>query len=167
MAKSHAAEDLPIWEEVYRRAFPDFLSMDSFREYGEWQKAGIDRGITLKNSKVIHVDEKVRSKPYEDIALEYWSVEEKQIPGWVCKPLRADYIAYLVAPLGVCHFLPVIQLQNAWVKNGDMWKKQYGSIRAKNKNYNTVCCCVPWQEVYKKVGRELRVTFERFDIESA
>ena len=40
---SHSASDLPIWEEVYRQAFPSFAAMVDHRQDGEHQRAGIDR----------------------------------------------------------------------------------------------------------------------------
>ena len=73
LAKSHAAADLPIWEEVYRKAFPLFQTMVDYRKNGDHQKAGIDRGVYQTNSEPILIDEKIRYDDYGDIALEYWS----------------------------------------------------------------------------------------------
>ena len=94
LAASHRASDLPIWEEIYRKSFPDFLAMVDHRQDGEHQRAGIDRSVILENSKQILIDEKIRWKPYPDIAVEYLSNDRTGAPGWACKPLRADYIAY-------------------------------------------------------------------------
>ena len=94
LAASHRASDLSIWEEIYRKSFPDFLAMVDHRQDGEHQRAGIDRSVMLENSKQILIDEKIRWKPYPDIAVEYLSNDRTGAPGWACKPLRADYIAY-------------------------------------------------------------------------
>ena len=172
---SHEAEDLPFWGEVYRKAFPGMVAMVNHREDGEWQRAGIDRSLILKNSKQILIDEKVRGrnkltgKVYTDIALEYWSDEERQSPGWVCKPLRADYIAYAIAPIGKCYLLPVIQLQIAWNENSSEWIENYRRIKARNK-YNgnvwtTISVPVPVSELFSAIGKGLRVSFHPMEID--
>lgn len=160
LAKSHAASDLPIWEEIYRQAFPTFAAMVDHRQDGEHQRAGIDRSVLLANSKQILVDEKVRWKAYDDIALEYWSDEGRKVPGWVCKPLRADYIAYAIAPLGRAYLLPVLQLQLAWARCGERWIEQHQEIRAKNSRYTTVSVGVPVADLFREIGGALRCRFQ-------
>lgn len=166
LAESHAASDLPIWEQIYRASFPGFLAMVDHREDGEHQRAGIDRSVLLTNSKQILIDEKIRKrnkltgKVYDDIALEYFSDEGRNKPGWVCKPLRADYIAYAIGPLGRCYLLPVIQLQLAWSRNGAAWRRKYPTVRANNDGYVTVSVGVPVAVVFGEVGRALRCQFD-------
>ena len=120
LTKSHKAEDMPFWEETYRKAFPNMQSMLSHRQDGEHQRNGIDRSIILENSKQILIDEKVRWKAYDDIALEFLSDKKRNLPGWVCKPLQCDYIAYAIAPRGVLLFIAstptAICLARAWRK---------------------------------------------------
>ena len=133
LAASHRASDLPIWEEIYRKSFQGFLAMVDHRQDGEHQRAGIDRSVILENSKQILIDEKIRWKPYPDIAVEYLSNDRTGAPGWACKPLRADYIAYAIAPLGMCYLLPVIQLQQAWRRKGEIWMASCFIVRAPNR----------------------------------
>ena len=38
LAASHRASDLPIWEEIYRKSFPEFLAMADHRQDGEHQR---------------------------------------------------------------------------------------------------------------------------------
>lgn len=170
---SHRAEDLPFWAEVYRKAFPTLEAMVNHRRDGWHQRQGIDRSITLDNSKQILVDEKVRGrnkitgKVYTDIALEYLSDEEREVPGWVCKSLLADYIAYAIAPLGKCYLLPVPQLQQAWQKNKARWLNG-PAIRAHNR-YNgrtwvTVSVGVSVPVLFKAIGDCLRVAFDPVEI---
>jgi len=160
---SHDAEDLPIWEEVYSRAFPGMAGMVSHRENGFWQHAGIDRSVILMTGKQIFIDEKVRGKDYGDILLEYISNDKTGALGWVCKPLLADYIAYLIPSSGMCHMLPVIQLQIAWERNKGDWRKKYKNIIAKNKGYGTHSCCVPVNKIYPAIGAGLRINFTPFN----
>jgi len=163
LAASHLAEDLPFWEEVYRKAFPDMRAMINHREDGDHQRAGIDRSIILGNSKQILVDEKTRWKVYEDIALEVWSDKDRLSPGWVCKPLLADYIAYAIAPLGRCYLLPVIQLQEAWRVNGGEWSDRYFHPCANNeldgRTWVTESVAVPVDILFSAIGKCLRVSF--------
>jgi len=159
LAASHRASDLPIWEEIYRKSFPDFLAMVDHRQDGEHQRAGIDRSVILENSKQILIDEKIRWKPYPDIAVEYLSNDRTGAPGWACKPLRADYIAYAIAPLGMCYLLPVIQLQQAWRRKGEIWKASCFIVRAPNRGYTTLSAAVPVHELFSEIGRALRVPF--------
>jgi len=169
LEKSHSASDLPIWEQVYRRAFPTFTAMVDHRDDGEHQRAGIDRSVILANSKQLLIDEKARfpganGVVYRDILLEYISVSKdggiSGSPGWVCKAMRADYIAYAIVGLGVCYMLPVIQLQTAWAKNGVNWIDSYGIRKAQNKGYLTVNCPVPVDVLFPEIGRAFRVRFD-------
>ena len=159
LAASHAASDLPIWEQIYRAAFPSFCAMVDHRQDGEHQRAGIDRSVILQNSKQILIDEKIRYKPYNDILLEYLSNDRTGALGWVCKPLRADYIAYAIAPLGRCYLLPVIQLQTAWTQKGEFWKLTCREIVAKNRGYNTLSIAVNPDQLFPAIGAALRVSF--------
>jgi len=169
LKQSHAAEDWPVWGQVYTQAFPQMLEMISHREDGPHQRAGIDRSVIMANSKQILIDEKARGrnkitgKVYDDIALEYMSDAERSMQGWVCKPLLADYIAYAILPLGKCYLLPVIQLQAAWEANKGRWLKQYGTIKAKNPTWTTLSCCVSPDELFSRIGACLRLTFDAID----
>jgi hypothetical protein len=166
LLKSHAAEDNPIWEEIYRKAFPGFACMVNHRQDGPHQRAGIDRSVILYNSKQLLIDEKARYRNaktghvYQDIALEYLSNEERGVPGWVCKPLMADYIAYAILPIGKCYLLPVTQLQAAWTKHGEDWIDRYRQIPAQNDGYTTLSCPIPVDVLFAAIGSCLRVSFE-------
>ncbi len=168
LAKSHSASDLPIWKEVYRQAFPSFVAMIDHRQDGEHQRAGIDRSVILANSKQILIDEKARFRNrngtvYEDIALEYWSDYERRERGWVCKPLRCDFIAYAIVPLGRCYLLPVIQLQIAWTRNAKAWASRYPRVEARNRHYTTISVAVPPDVVFGAVGSALVFDFDPVD----
>lgn len=159
LVSSHKASDLPIWEQIYRKSFHDFLAMVDHRQDGEHQRAGIDRSVILENSKQILIDEKIRWTAYPDIAIEYLSNDRTGAPGWACKPLRADYIAYAVAPLGLCYLLPVVQLQQAWIAKGEQWKETCFKVRATNRGYSTWSVAVPVKDLFAEIGKALRVSF--------
>lgn len=159
LRRSHAASDLPIWREIYRQAFPTMQAMVDHRDDGEHQRAGIDRSVILANSKQVLIDEKVRWKAYNDIALEYWSDRDRRVPGWVCKPLRCDFICYAIAPIGKAYMLPVQQLQQAWSVYGETWRKAYSDCNAQNRSYVTVSCPVPVPVLFRAIGECLRFGF--------
>lgn len=169
LRQSHIASDLPIWEEMYKQAFPTMVVMVDHRTDGTHQRAGVDRSIILEEGKRVWVDEKIRGKNkitgrvYDDISLEHVSNDRSNSPGWVEKPLLCDYIAYAIAPLGKGYLLPVIQLQQAWRANKDSWRNKYGDRQARNAGYNTIFTPVPVQVVFPAIGELLRLTFTSVD----
>jgi len=143
LAKSHAQAGASWWYDVYRIAFPSLAAAVCVRNDGWAQRGGIDRVLTLESGRVIYVDEKVREKDWPDILLERWSDEAKKVPGWVQKPLACEFIAYAFVPSETCYLLPTLTLQRAWRIYGRDWAKAYGTVRAKNKHYDTVSVPVP------------------------
>lgn len=143
LAYSHSQTDQPWWEDVYRRAFPDFHSMTDLREDSDHQRMGVDRHVTLSSGRVVEIDEKVRRRDYGDILIEYWSDEQRRKPGWAAKSLRCDFIAYAVEPSATCYLIPFQQLRAAWRANGASWVETYGRREAANRGYVTVSCPVP------------------------
>jgi len=164
LARSHAASDLSLWLEIYRQAFPTLQVAIDHREDGEHQRAGIDRSLILANSKQILIDEKIRwpgknGRIYHDILLEYVSNDRYNTPGWVCKPLRADYICYGIAAVGRGYLLPVPQLQQAWSRHGAEWLEANGTRTSPNQGYNTLNCPVAVRTLFAAIGDCLRVPF--------
>lgn len=142
LLRSHSYADAPWWEEVYRSYFGDrFESMQDMRGDGWWQKAGIDRFVSLSNGRRISVDEKVREKDWEDILLEYDSTGSYD--GWMVKPLGCDYIAYAFAPSRRCFLLPYDQLKAAWQANKAQWYAECRTVEAPNERYITRSLAVP------------------------
>ena len=159
LAASHAASDLPIWEEIYRAAFRDFACMVDHRQDGEHQRAGIDRSVILENSKQILIDEKIRYKAYNDIFLEYWSDLERKIPGWAFKSLRADYICYAIAPTGRAWLFPVQQLQKAIQAHKHEWKTEHSWRLVPNRGYTTAGIIVDPDTLISAISEAFSVKF--------
>lgn len=156
---SHNCSDLSCWAEIYEKAFPTVRAIIDHREDGQHQRAGIDRSVVLAGGKQLYIDEKVREKDWGDIALEYVSNNRTGALGWVEKHLLADYIAYAFLPSGRAYLFPVPQLQAAWAANRSMWLSKFGTIKAANAGYETLCCCVETNELFKAIGKCLRVSF--------
>ena len=134
------------WGRIYSDLFPDMISYT--REYNrELQKSGIDRVIKLSNGKLINVDEKVRYKEYNDIALEHWSSFEDKVLGWCLKPLDCDYILYVFWQSCRYYLIPFPELRRLFEENFDIWRKQYTVLKTRNRgtnsDYTTISICVP------------------------
>lgn len=162
LAQSHEFEDAPWWGEVYRAAFHNFAGMACVRHApgDDWgQKGGIDRVITLSSGRTLRVDEKVRTKDYDDILLERWSDRDQQKAGWVQKDLACDYIAYAFVPSRRCYLLPFHELRRAWLRFGREWIATYPPVMAHNegagRRWTTESVAVPievLQEALKNVS---------------
>jgi hypothetical protein len=171
LARSHAAADLPIWEQMYRQAFGDFQARHDHRQDGPHQREGIDVSVILHGGRQLWVDEKIRGrgkngKIYDDVALEYVSNDRTNAPGWVEKKhMLTDYIAYAIAPRGVGYLLPLVQLQQAWAANKAGWLRKFREPvhNAPNNGYRTLFCPVPVAELFKAIGSQLRLTFTPFE----
>ena len=134
----------PFWIEIYKKAFPNFTNlMTGKKEYCNSQKYGVDRIIYLENGKTITLDEKVRTKVYQDIALEFISNDTKNSPGWMEKDLSIDYLAYAFLPIKTTYLFDWRMLKRAWEHFNDQWKKEYFISKAENKTYHTLSVCVP------------------------
>lgn len=150
LKKSEQHADASWWLDVYRAAFPTLKTHHSVREDGWAQRGGIDRVLVLECGRVVTVDEKVRERDYGDILLEYWSNKEREVRGWVCKPLACDFIAYAVAPTSTCYLLPTLTLRAAWRNNAENWvalgnsgRDGFKVCKAINNGYTTVSLAVP------------------------
>ena len=152
IVKSFQVSEYAFWNDAYKTFFGDYFkeSIDH-KELGEHQKVGIDRTVVLTTADHIYIDEKYRLTKYNDILCEEWSREEEGVKGWIEKPLRCHYIAYAILPLGRVYLLPTIQLQQAWRKNKDKWKEEYGSKKVRNTSYTTVFTPVPVSVIYLSI----------------
>lgn len=163
---SHEYEDAPWWVQVYSKAFPGFNSMMSVRKDGWAQRGGIDRVVQLSSGKSVTIDEKVRSKDWDDIALERWSDRDKRTPGWVQKDLACDFIAYAFVPTQRCFLLPFLTLRKAWQLEGRRWCEMaaeevggFKVIEAKNKGYVTESIAVPTDILMASIRQAMVVSW--------
>lgn len=153
--------DHPMWEEVYRRAFPTLEATYCVRNDGWAQRGGIDRVLMLKSGKTLYVDEKIRRKAYQDVLLEYKHVYKNGnwTPGWIAKDLACDYIAYAWEPLSLAYLLPFHQLRRAWHDNRKEWVANCFKSEADNGSYTTIGCCVPISDLLPAINDAMRIDF--------
>jgi hypothetical protein len=161
LAYSHRHADAPYWQDVYRQAFPDMATCLDLRHDGWHQRAGRDRAVVLTSGRMIYIDEKVRRRAYDDIAVEIWSTyplngEPPYSPvpgavhGWGAKPLDCDFLAYAFETLRVCYLFPFLGVRAAWAKHARMWigkateeEDGYRWVEARNGRYKTISIAVP------------------------
>jgi hypothetical protein len=173
MAKVHSFEERRLWSrsmsgqlwfgETYRRAFGEGFTMQTIEDDGWAQRAGIDRMLVLPCGRSFGIDEKVREKEYGDVLLEFMSDKARKQPGWVVKPLLAEYIAYAVAPSGRCHLFPTLTLQRAWRHLGEGWKRRYGVIDVLNTSWVTLCVPVPTAVLFDAIRDAMNITMSPMD----
>lgn len=159
LARSHAYSDAPWWLDVYRNAFPTLVGCHDMRADGWAQRGGMDRLLVLSSGKTLSVDEKVRERDWPDVLLEYWSDEEERAPGWIAKDLACDFIAYAFVPSQTCLLLPFHQLRLAWQRHRKEWVAAHKQVRADNGRYTTVSVAVPKDELMRRVGEAMSISW--------
>lgn len=165
LTASHEFEEAPFWREIYETFFPGHLAILRHTQDGWHQRAGIDVSVIMPDSKQYLIDEKIRPHDFGDILLEEISDATRNIPGWACKPLRADYICYAYLDTGKAFLLPVLQLQNAWRRHSQEWKETRTPIVAPNRDPDTgrewesISWGIYEYELFPAIGAGLRATF--------
>lgn len=145
------ANDL-LWKQVYKKAFPNMVNCMPLRKDCEMQRMGVDRVITLDNSRTLYIDEKIRFKNYPDILLEFISVDTTGAVGWMEKPLAIDYLAYMFFEAKKVYMIDWRMLKRVWKYYGERWKKKYTSVVADNGTYKTHSIAVPIDDLLKAVS---------------
>lgn len=151
LAWSLRSGDEPFWEAVYFKAFPNMVSWNLCNDIRH-QRMGIDRVLSLSNGRKLYIDEKKRSRVYNDILLEYISVDTTGAPGWMEKDLAIDYLAYAFMPIRRCYLFPWEMLRRAWLHFRDTWKAEYKSVPGYNEGYTTWSVAVPIGVLTKAVS---------------
>ncbi len=145
--------DEPFWNAVYTKAFANLVNHMTCTGDTLSQRQGIDRVLHLASGQTLYIDEKKRDKDYDDILLEYVSVDTTGAPGWVEKDLNIDYLAYAFMPSKRCYLLPWLQLRRAWNNFGAEWKSTYRIVKASNPGYQTLSVAVPIKVLQTAITR--------------
>jgi len=147
-----------FWKNIYQKAFPNLVNIMSCPGDYESQRMGIDRIILLSNGKTLKIDEKKRRENWDDILLEYISIDTTNTPGWIEKNLAIDYLAYAFMPLQKAYLLPWPMLKRVWLHFGKDWKKLgedekegFRKVEAENNDYKTISVAVPITILLKEV----------------
>lgn len=147
LAYSEAASDESFWDAIYKKAFPNMVNHMLCSGNTQSQRMGIDRLILLSNGRTLSIDEKKRREEYQDILLEYISVDTTGAPGWIEKDLTIDYLAYAFMKSKRVYLFDWLALRRAWQHYKDTWKRIYPTIQAQNNGYKTLSIAVPIETV--------------------
>ena len=148
---SETASDEPFWDAIYRKAFPNMLWHRLCSGDTIGQRRGVDRLIYLSNDRVLRIDEKKRATEYNDILLEYVSVDTTGAPGWIEKDLAIDYLAYAFMQSQRVYLFDWLMLRRSWLRYKSEWLEKYKIPPAKNNGYNTLSVAVPIKELRQVV----------------
>lgn len=137
-------------------------------------RQGIDWWVEMSTAKHLAVDAKVREQdwaarnPHEDdLALESWSVVEKQVPGWTRDAnKKCDYVLWLWKDTGRFCLVPFPMLCGVFSRRWQSWRVDYKTRQQHtpraNGGYHSECVFVPrrelWAEIYRQYGGQLEAT---------
>ena len=141
-----------IWWEFYKKTFPSLLRFKRVSSKEENIK-GYDRILCVgKHNKIILIEEKEDKYKTGNFFLEYISNDSTRSPGWICKPLKAEYIAYYFINYNKHYLFDTRLLQYVWIVNNEDWKYKYGIKIVPNIDYNTLGVAVPINKVLQEVN---------------
>lgn len=153
LSYSESASDEPFWASVYKKAFPNIVNLMLASGDVKSQRMGVDRVVFLSSGKTLYIDEKKRKENYNDILLEYISVDTTGAPGWIEKDLMIDYLAYAFMPSKTVYLFPWNMLRRAWLHFKDEWIEKYTIPPAYNNGYKTISVAVPTEILRNAVSR--------------
>ena len=137
-------------------------------------KQGIDWWVEMNTANHLSIDAKVRKIDWaathpdeDDLALETWSVVEKEVIGWTRdKNKKCDYVLWLWIDTGRFCIIPFPMLCRVFIKKWQSWRSVYKTKQQFTPRfgdgYHSECVFVPrrqiWAEIYKNYGGSLRIT---------
>jgi len=130
---------------------------------------GIDWWIEHSAGKFLSVDCKVREEDWaargsatDDLALETFSVVEKNIAGWTrSAEKKTDYVLWLWLDTGRWLLVPFPMLCSVFSREWNNWRHKFKTarqrtVRGNGEFYHSECVFVPrrtvWEEIYRQYG---------------
>ena len=129
-------------------------------------KQGVDWWVETSTAKHLAVDAKVREQDWaaknpneDDLALETWSVVEKQIPGWTRDATKkCDYVLWLWQDTGRFCLVPFPMLCSVFSRKWQEWKRSHKTrtqfTPRSSGGYHSECVFVPRREVWAEIYRQ-------------
>jgi hypothetical protein len=149
--------------DILLAEIPDAIRVRPARKADD--RRGTDWWVTLRNGQTLSVDLKARRKdwavdalnPRDDLALETYSVIEKEVPGWTRDPLKqTDYVLWHWADTGRWCLIPFRMLCRVFELRWRDWREQYKPNRQFTPGfggYHSECVFVPrrvvWAALYQ------------------
>lgn len=137
----------------------------------ENDRQGIDWWVEMSTAKHLAVDCKVRAEDWaathpseDDLALETFSVVERDIPGWTRDASkRCDYVLWLWMDTRRFCLVPFPMLCRVFDLKWQEWREKYKTRRqfTPERSYHSECVFVPrrvlWAEIYRQFGGGLSI----------
>jgi hypothetical protein len=124
-------------------------------------KNGTDWWVTRSCGRDLSVDAKVRSVDWrsthpddDDLALETWSVVERQRPGWTWDAKKqTDYILWLWRDTGRFCLVPFPMLCGVFMEHREDWSTTYrvATQFTPDSQYHSQCVFVPRKVVWRTI----------------
>ena len=150
-------------ETVCMTQIPDAVSVE--RASTRNDRHGVDWWVYRKHSAALAIDAKVReedwaAKPHpltaDDLALETWSVVEKEVVGWTRDTSKqTDYILWIWVDTGRWCLVSFPMLCAVMQDNWKQWLSSYKNSRQSTTReygtYHSECVFVPRREVWRQI----------------
>jgi len=129
----------------------------------ENDRQGVDYWVEMNTARHLAVDVKVRQDDWlsthpkeDDIALESWSVVEKNIVGWTRDThKRCDYILWVWKSTGRFCLIPFPMLCHVFINKWQDWSKKYKTRKqftpSSDGGYHSECIFVNRQELWLEI----------------
>jgi len=154
-----------ILNRWYKSSFRYLIGIIDVTSDPFFQRAGIDKFLVFRHLDVpkvvfFSIDEKVRTKPYDDILAEVWSKKEKEIPGWVwtCK---ADFIVYAFIInkklIDTPFFIQPIDLIEAIKTKAKEYAEKKTKTITKTEIWTTISKTIPKKDLPSKPPKQLKL----------
>lgn len=171
MAMSSGVSAVADVRSILLAQIPGAVSVSAAAPVNDRQ--GVDWWVEMSSARHLAVDAKVREQDWaashpleDDLALETWSVVEKQIPGWTRDhSKRCDYVLWLWADTGRFCLVPFPMLCRVFSDKWPAWVRSHKTRRQftprESGGYHSECVFVPrrelWAEIYRQFGGSLIV----------
>lgn len=149
-------------------------AVNAYPAHSSNDRTGTDWWIEHRAGKFLSVDCKVRAEDWsaknsstDDLALETFSVVEKNVVGWTRDDRKkTDYVLWLWIDTGRWLLVPFPMLCGVFTREWENWKSQFKTaqqrtVRDNGNSYHSECVFVPrrlvWKEIYKQYGGEISV----------
>ncbi len=131
-------------------------------------RRGVDIWVEMSSGTHLAIDLKTRNADWahthpleDDLALETWSVIEKEVVGWTRDTTkRCDYVLWFWKDTGRFCLIPFPSLCRAFTDHWQVWKVRYKTSVQRTAwsggDYHSECIFVPrkvvWLAIYKRIG---------------
>jgi hypothetical protein len=148
---SNSEKARAFFRAVYKKRYvPEGLRGIKYCDDMKNQLSGVDVRLYFTDFQ-IRIDEKLRTRRWHDILVEYVSNDKTGAPGWAEKKQKTHILAYGFYKSRECYLISFKFLSRFWVENKEAMLSQYGTKKAPNAGYSTLNCPVPITVLNEKI----------------